>query len=418
VSGIDPPAPGAPRDTAPLTAADPERTAEPARPPAMALIFSITVTGILANTLVGPAIPDILDDFGVPDGRAGLFVAAGTLPGIVVAPVIGLLADRFGRRNVVAPCLVAFGGFGLLSALAPSFEALVGLRLLQGIGSAGLINLAVVIIGDHWDGLDRARRVGQNAAVLTVSLAIFPPLGGLLTELGGWRWSFTPYGIGLATAVLVWVRLAPARPAVTVTMRAQARAAGAAARHRDVFGPVGMGVVVFVLIFGLFLTVLPLHLEREFGLGAGLRGLVIASPALTSTIAALNLGRLRARVPTAQLLQVASLLFVAGFAAIGVAGALPVLVLGALLYGLGEGVVIPTLQDVVTGAAPPEQRGAIVAGWVGAVRAGQTVGPLALGGLAGSVGSGTTFVVGAGVAAAMVAVQAVARIGEEHGGVR
>ena len=52
-------------------------------------------------------------------------MAAGTLPGIVMAPVIGVLADRFGRRAVLVPCLVAFGVFGLLSALAPTFLALL-----------------------------------------------------------------------------------------------------------------------------------------------------------------------------------------------------------------------------------------------------------------------------------------------------
>ena len=72
-------------------------------PPPLPLIFSVTVTGILANTLVGPAIPDILDAFDQPDSRAGLFVAAGTLPGIGMAPVIGVLADRFGRRAVLVP---------------------------------------------------------------------------------------------------------------------------------------------------------------------------------------------------------------------------------------------------------------------------------------------------------------------------
>lgn len=60
--------------------------------------------------------------------------------------MIGVLADRFGRRAVLVPCLVGFGTFGLLSALAPTFEVLLFLRLCQGIGAAGLVNLAVVLI--------------------------------------------------------------------------------------------------------------------------------------------------------------------------------------------------------------------------------------------------------------------------------
>ena len=388
----------------------------PVKPPPLPLIFSITVTGILANTLVGPAIPDILDAFDQPDSRAGLFVAAGTLPGIVMAPVIGLLADRFGRRAVLVPCLVAFGTFGLLSALAPSFPALLALRLLQGIGSAGLINLAVVLIGDHWTGLERARLVGQNAAILTVSLAVFPPLGGLLTEVGGWRLSFVPYALGLATAVLIVHRLDPNPPADSVSFRSQLRGARTAIRHREVVGSTAMGFVIFMLIFGLFLTAMPVHLESEFGLGAGQRGLVIAVPAITSTITALRLGWLRSRFGGVRLLAGAGVLFAVAFVVIGGASRLAIVIAAALLYGLGEGVFIPTLQDIVAGAASPEQRGAVVAVWVGAARAGQTVGPLLAAGVYGATSTEATFVLGGVLAAGLVVYELVGRFGADgHG---
>ena len=77
------------------------------RPPRL-LIFGITITGILNNTLIGPSLPDIVADFGRSDSSAGFIVAAGSLPGVVVAPAIGLAADRYGRRNVLTPCLLAF----------------------------------------------------------------------------------------------------------------------------------------------------------------------------------------------------------------------------------------------------------------------------------------------------------------------
>jgi MFS family permease len=372
----------------------------PSTHPPPALVYAITVTGILANTLINPAVPEILDDLGVPEGRAGVLVAAATLPGIVVAPVIGLLADRYGRRAVLVPCLVGFGVFGVLGGLAPTFGALLGLRLLQGVCSAGLINLAVVIIGDHWDGAERTGYIGRNSAVLTISLAIFPPVGGLLTDVGGWRWSFAPYAVGLATAVVVWRRLPAARahPDELDSPSGQLRSAIHAMRSRRILLPTALGFVVFFLIFGLFLTAMPLHLEREFGLSAGVRGLVLAVPAATATTTALVLASLRRRHGAGRLVAGAFVLFGLAAAAIGVAPSLVVLVVAALGYGTAEGVLIPTLQDLVTGAAPPASRGAVVAGFVGVSRAGQTVGPLVAGATLAAVGTGSTFVLGGAVA--------------------
>jgi ACDE family multidrug resistance protein len=400
----------------------PEPLARPAAgagrgaPPPVAMIFSITVTGILASAVVGPAIPDILDHFDQPDGRAGLFVAAITLPGILVAPIIGILADRYGRRAVLVPCLVVFGVAGVAGAAAPSFEVLIGLRLLQGLGSAGLINLAVVIIGDNWTGLDRSRIIARNAAVLTLSLAVLPPLGGALALLGGWRLVFAPYGLALITAVRMWRRLDEVRPADPGTVGDQLRVAGASVRQAVVAMAIASGFVVFVLIFGLFLTTLPLHLEREFGLEAGARGLVIAAPALTAMVGALALARLRGRFGVAAVLAAAPALFAVGFLLIGSADTLPVLVVGALVYGLGEGIFIPVLQDLVVSSAAAEARGAVNALWVGAARAGQTVGPLLAGVTYEATTTGTTFVLGGALAAVLLAGQSVARLGSRAAG--
>lgn len=358
----------------------------------------------MANTLIAPAIPDILDDLGIGAGKAGLLVAAATLPGIFMAPVIGLLADRYGRRGVVVPCLAVFGVAGGSAALAPSFEVLLGLRLLQGLGSAGLINLGVVLIGDHWDGAERAKVIGQNSAVLTASLAVLPPLGGLLTDLGGWRATFAPYWLGLLTALAVLAVLPRGAVERDVRIGEQVRRAAGFLRSSSVLFSMGTGVVVFVLIFGLFLTALPLHLEREFQLGATARGLVLGLPAVTSTVAALSLGRLVARHGARPLILGAMGLFAIAFAVIGLAPALPLLIAGSLLYGLGEGVTIPSLQDVVAGAAPASSRGSVVAVWVSGVRAGQTTGPLLAGALVASAGAPTTFVAGSLLVVALLVV--------------
>lgn len=354
-----------------------------------ALILTITGTGIMGNTLLAPAIPDILDEFGVGDSGAGLLIAATSFPGIFMAPTMGVLADRFGRRRVIVPCLATFGAFGVAAALAPTFGWLLVARFGMGIGAAGLINLSVVLIGDHWSGLERTRLIGRNAAFLTVCLALMPPIGGVLTDLGGWRFALAPYGLGMVTAIVAWRMLPADRPDTTVTLRDQLDGVGEVVRRPAVLVILVGGAGSFVMIFGVFLSTLPIHLENEFGYGASVRGLFIALPAVASTLVAFNLQRVRERIDARRLLVASAVGFAIGFALIGASTSVALVVIGCTIYGLGEGALIPTLQDQAVELSPPEHRGAVVAVFVGAARLGQTIGPL---GAAALFGATSTFV--------------------------
>lgn len=391
-SGADPPARRGPALSATV------------RPPRL-LIYAITVTGILNNTVLVPSLPDIVDDFGAGSSAAGLIVAAGSFPGVVVAPLIGLLADRYGRRVVLVPCLVAYGLFGLGSAVAPTLEVMVGARLLQALGTAGLINLGVVLISDHWTGAERTKLIGRNAAVLTLALAVTPALGGFAADVLGWRAALGLYATGLPVAALVWRMLPPDRPHATETVREQLRAAKAAVANPVVVSVLGSGVLVFILIFGGFLTAFPVHLEEVFALGPSERGVLIAVPAAAACLVSFNLGRIRERWALRPLLIAAAGAYVLAFAGVAAAGTVAVIVVASSLHGLAEGVFIPSLQDAVAEEAPPERRGAVFAVWVGAARLGQTIGPLLAGGALALTTSSGAFALGAAVAVLLLVVQ-------------
>ncbi len=369
----------------------------PRRPP-LPLIFAITVTGIMANSLVSPALPDILDDFGRSDAASGVLVASGSVPGIIVAPLVGVAADRLGRKAVLVPCLLIFGIFGIVGAFAPTFELLVLSRLLLGFGSAGLINLSVVMIGDNWTGADRTRMIGRNSAVLTTGLAALPLISGLLTELTSWRVAFGLYGFGIATAGATLVLLDNFKPDQVADLRGQLRDSIELVKTPVLRTTLLSGSTIFAIIFGVFLTAFPLHLEDRFGLSAGWRGAVLAVPALSSTLVAMNIAGLRQRLGLRGLLVAGSGVFAVAFIVMGVTPVLALAVIAAFVYGLGEGALIPTLQDVAASVPPDHLRGAALATWVGAARLGQSSGPLLATPLIAVGGTGATIVIG-GVAA-------------------
>ncbi|NND83858.1 MAG: MFS transporter [Acidimicrobiia bacterium] len=373
------------------------------RPPSW-ILFTISVVGVTLITPIAPVIPDILRALDAPESAAGLILGSATLPGILLAPVIGVLADRWGRRRVLLPCLVLFAAAGTLSILSTSVAMLATIRFFQGIGAAGLINLVIVLIGDHWDGTDRVRMLGRNSAALTAGIAALPTIGGALADWLGWRGPFYVYPLVFLVLLAAMRTLPKDQPTSATGVGAQLRASGKVLRTPVVLGLFGLEVVVMVAIFGLILTVLPFHLEEAYGLSAGARGLFLGAPSLVSFWISLNIARITQRFGRFRAITFGLVVFGASFFVLGSPVPLSVLVAGALLWGLAEGLTFPALLDRITEAAGTESRGTVIAVGAGAVRLGQTVGPL-LGGVAlVGVGAPTAFLAGAALLGGLAVV--------------
>ncbi len=371
-------------------------------PPSRLLVFSVTAMALLNNSVLMSSTPEILESFGEPIERAGMLIAAGTVTGIVAAPAIGFLADRYGRKRILVPCLLVFGTFGSLGGFSPSLEWLLVIRVIQGLGSAGLINLVVVLITDHWSGMERTRLLGQNAAVITTFLAIFPFLGGVTTDLFGWRWNFAYYGMALIVGAVVARSLDDPWEVQQIPVVQRLREAFAEVSIPANAMVIGLGSLAFFVMFGVFLTLIPIHLHETFGLNPTQRGMVAAVPAVTSTATALVVTWFRVRMSAGVMVAIGLGVFGATFLAMGL-GSLWLLVAAAAVYGLAEGITIPTLQDIVAERAPEHLRGIILALWVSGLRLGQTAGPLVVGVAIGFWSTGTVLA-GAGVLVMVVAV--------------
>jgi MFS transporter, ACDE family, multidrug resistance protein len=348
------------------------------RPAPSGLILAITVNGIMVNALVAPIAPDIAVDLGRSAGAAAALLVAASLPGIFFAPVVGLLADRRGRRCVLVRCLVVYGVSGIAGGAAPSFGFLLAARVLQGIGSAGLVQLSIVLIGDHRSGRAHDQLIGYNAAVLAAAPAVLPLLAGAFTAHWGWRYVFAAYAMALMTAVAVRLLLDETVALEGVNVSRQLRTGAAYLRDRRTRQSIGVGLVVFVLVYGMTLTVLPIVLVTRLDIGPLGRGVLLALPAITSTAASASAGWLSSRVTERGIVIVGLGALAAASLLTGV-GTTTSVAMGALLAGLGEGLVIPGLLIDLNRSVAPSNRAAITATWVCAARAGQTVGSGAAG---------------------------------------
>jgi len=169
------------------------------------LLATVLGSGIafLDATVVNVALPTIGEDLHA--GISGLqwVVNAYTLTLSGFLLLGGSLGDHYGRRRVFVIGVIWFAAASLLCGVAPSAEALVAARALQGIGGALLTPGSLAIIEASFRAEDRGPAIGAWSGLGGVTAAIGPFVGGWLVQAASWRWIFL---INLPLAVLVvWV---------------------------------------------------------------------------------------------------------------------------------------------------------------------------------------------------------------------
>jgi len=171
--------------------------------------MSLLIVG-LDVTIVNVALPSIGREYGASLSGLQWVVDAYTLVLASFLMLSGSTADRFGRRRTFVVGLVAFVAGSLLCSLAPNLTTLIIFRMVQALGGSMLNPVAMSIITNTFTNpKERAQAIGVWAAVVGLSMALGPVIGGLLVGSVGWRsifWINIP--IGLCAAVLA-IRFIP-----------------------------------------------------------------------------------------------------------------------------------------------------------------------------------------------------------------
>ena len=136
--------------------------------------------------VISPLLPLIAADYQISPALAGLGVAVFALTYMISAPLLGHLADRIGRRRMLACCLFGFASANLLTASAANFAWLLSARLLAGAAAAGVSPSLYALVSDLAPPDRRATWLALVVSGLLVSLSLGAPIGGLAGASFGW----------------------------------------------------------------------------------------------------------------------------------------------------------------------------------------------------------------------------------------
>lgn len=166
-------------------------------------LMTAVFMAMIDNQIVSTALPTIVGEFGHPE-RFSWVGSAYLLTSSAVMPLYGKLGDLFGRKYVMMATIFIFTVGSAVCGLAVSMNTLIAARVLQAIGGGGIMVTIFSINADLFEPRERARYQSYSSLVLMLSGSIGPTLGGLLTDLFGWRSIFLiniPIGIAVLIAL-------------------------------------------------------------------------------------------------------------------------------------------------------------------------------------------------------------------------
>ena len=175
----------------------------------VALLAGLMALNAFAIDAMIPALPAIGEDLGVATENDRQLVVIAYMAGFGSTQLVwGPLADRFGRKPVLAVGVTLYAAFALLCGVAGSFELLIASRFAMGASAAVTRVLVVAMARDLFEGEEMSRVMSLVFMVFMVVPVLAPSVGQLVLLAGPWRAIFLVLAAyGLATLAWAWTRL-------------------------------------------------------------------------------------------------------------------------------------------------------------------------------------------------------------------
>jgi DHA1 family tetracycline resistance protein-like MFS transporter len=348
------------------------------------VIFGILLVDTMGFGLLIPILPKLVEqmlggDVAEASTIYGLLLASFALMGFVFSPIMGSLADRFGRRPVLFLSLAALTVDYLILAFAPSVGWLFLGRIIAGIFSA-TISVTSAYVADVSAPRERAARFGFTGAGMGLGLIMGPIIGGLLGEVG----ARAPF---YAAAAMAFVNCLAAYFFLPESLDAAHRRPFRLkdANPLGAFLAVRRHPVVVVLLAVCFLMNLAgrmlestwvLYTGYRFGWGAFEAGASLTAFGIAYALAQVWLVRkLAERIGEWRTLLLGLVIGVGTFCIFALAMGGWVMAVNVVPYGIATGIAAPALQALATKAMPRDRQGLLQGAIASLITATGVIGP-------------------------------------------
>lgn len=369
----------------------------------LTVIFLTTLMAVMGVASITPAFPSIQEHFGITPTQVTLLITVFTLPGIVLSPVAGILADRFGRKTILLPSLFLFGLAGAACFFTENWKVLLLFRFIQGIGVSSLGSLNITIIGDLFSGEKRGAVMGYNASVLSIGTASYPAIGGALA-MAGWQFPFLLPLFAIPTGLMVIFWLKNPEPDKQQSFKEYLKKTWKNINKKTVWGLFIINILIFVVLYGAYLSYFPEMMKERLDANAFQIGVFMSGISLVTAIVSSQIKKINRKIIPKTQLNISFTLYMVSMLSLAFVSDWWHLVFPIVTFGMAHGMIIPGIQTLLVGFAPLSERAGFMSINSMVLRIGQTTGPVLISFFYTLGGTEIAFAGGAIVSAVMLLV--------------
>ncbi len=179
----------------------------------MLLLAGVVLVVLYIEGMLTPSLPTIEANFGVDTAQVTLIISAYAAAGVALSPIIGKLGDIHGKRKMMVVVMFTYAAAVTVTGFSPTFGFMVAARTVQGVGLT-IMPLGMSLMREEFPREMVPRAQGILSAMFGIGFAISLPLGSLVSQDYGWRWTYhsaVPFVILMAVLVFLLVKESPYR---------------------------------------------------------------------------------------------------------------------------------------------------------------------------------------------------------------
>lgn len=347
-------------------------------------LVGVPLVMVLGNSMLIPVLPTMKTEMKLTSLQSSLLITAFSIAAGIVIPFAGYLSDRFGRKIVIIISLALYGLGGLVAGLAAlwldqPYMAIMGGRVLQGIGAAGTAPIAMALVGDLFDGASESRALGLLETSNGMGKVLSPIFGSLLALIS-WYMVFLAFPIICGVVLLMFLFLTKEKKQEKKPLPVKQYMHSIAQvfkQHGKWLVPAFfIGSICLFTLFGVLFYLSDL-LEEKYKIDGVIKGFFLAIPLLVMSIAAYVTGIIiKKKLKLMRLFVIIGMFLLATsyILASFVQGAY--VLIGILVIGsVGTGMILPCLNSMIVGAVQKTERGMITSLYSGVRFIGVAIGP-------------------------------------------